>query len=148
MLKYNNAPTNLLSGWDVLVVDDHLASQEVIQDILVFYGATVHLAENGAVGFDLAVKVRPRFIISDISMPEVDGWAFIEMLKADNHTKFIPVIALTAHAMSGDRELAISKGFHNYLPKPLDPFTFLSQILALLEDVDQIGLELNERMKV
>ncbi|MEO0561559.1 MAG: response regulator [Chloroflexota bacterium] len=147
MSKYKNAPQTLLSGWTVLAIDDHEDSQEVIEDILTFYGATVVLADDGQEGFERALKVQPQFIISDISMPNVDGWQLIEMLKAEPRTMHIPVIALTAHAMAGDRERAIGVGFHNYLSKPLDPFNFLSQVLTLLDDIDALAHELQTRMK-
>lgn len=146
MNKYENAPKTLLEGWTVLAVDDHEDSREVIRDILEFYGATVILAEDGQQGFEVAKEIMPKFIISDISMPELDGWGMIELLKQESRTLHIPVIALTAHAMIGDREKAISKGFHNYLSKPLDPFTFLSQILILLDTVEDIADELQYRM--
>ncbi|MEL6526826.1 MAG: response regulator, partial [Chloroflexota bacterium] len=82
-----------------------------------------------------------------IAMPNLDGWGFIELIKGDSRTANIPTIALTAHAMVSDREKAFSKGFHNYLPKPLDPFKFLSQILILLDDIEFIASELEERMQ-
>lgn len=148
MNKYQFAPQTLLQDWTVLAVDDHVDSQEVISDILSYYGADVALAGDGQEGFDKAVAVKPKFIISDISMPKVDGWQFIEMLKDDPRTKDIPVIALTAHAMEGDRERAMSKGFHNHLTKPLDPFSFLGQVLILLDDIDYIEAELQERMQI
>jgi len=145
--SYNSIPKNVLEGWVVLVVDDHDASREVISDILTFYGASVILAVDGEDGFKKAVETQPKFIISDIAMPNIDGWELIKMLKLEPRTSNIPAIALTAHAMIGDREKAIRSGYHNYLSKPLDPLTFLSQIVVLLDDVDTVGTELRERLK-
>jgi CheY-like chemotaxis protein len=137
-------PRNILKGWTVLVVDDELDSQEVASRILRHYGAFVHTAFNGKFGLDLARSVRPKFIVSDLSMPVMDGWEMLHQLKLDRATLDIPVIALTAHAMVGDRERAISAGFHNYLSKPLTPATFMRDLLALLADIPDLIAELNE----
>ncbi|MEO1254257.1 MAG: response regulator, partial [Bacteroidota bacterium] len=104
MNKYDDAPRTLLVGWTILVVDDHEDSQEIIADILTFYGANVVFANDGKEGFAKAIEIQPKFIISDIAMPNLDGWGFIELIKGDSRTANIPTIALTAHAMVGDRE--------------------------------------------
>ncbi|MCL4254450.1 MAG: response regulator [Anaerolineae bacterium] len=131
----NNIPLDILNGWDIVVVDDEFDSLEVARYILAFYGATVHTGENGIEGLDLLKTIRPRFIISDISMPQMDGWAFIAKLREDETLRKIPVIALTAHAMRGDREKVMAAGFHNYMIKPLSPSTFIEQIIRLLIDI-------------
>lgn len=146
MEKYTNAPRNLLEGWVVLAVDDHHDSRQVMADILSYYGATVILAENGCEGYEKAKTYLPRFIISDISMPEMDGWEMIEALKNDMRTVAIPVIALTAFAMREDRTRALSMGFHNYLAKPLSASNFLSQVLFMLDDIKPIHQELAARL--
>ena len=110
---------NLLSGWDVMIIDDEEDSLEVAEIILTEYGANVHQASNGQEALTLLKSVRPKFIISDLSMPVLDGWGFVHAVKSDVHLADIPVIALTAHAMIGDRERGIAAGFHNYLTKPL-----------------------------
>ncbi len=71
-------------------------------------------------------------------MPELDGWSMIYELNNDRTTLDIPVIALTAHAIVGDRERAIAAGFHNYLTKPLTPATFLNDLLKLVMDVPEL----------
>jgi CheY-like chemotaxis protein len=68
-------------------------------------------------------------------MPVMDGWTMIDELKRDPSTQTIPAIALTAHAMIGDREKAIAAGYHNYLSKPLTPATFMKDLLRLLNDI-------------
>lgn len=146
MFKYRNAPRDLLQGWVVVAIDDHPPAFEVIDDILSFYGADVHTAVNGQEGLELIRQLRPRFVISDVSMPVMDGWELIAEVKADPLLRQIPIIALTAHAMKGDRERAIAQGFHNYLAKPLDPFKFLSQILILLEDIEDIQHDLQQKL--
>ncbi len=107
--------------------------------ILDFYGANVHTATNGKDGVGLVKQIKPRFVISDLSMPEMDGWEFLRELKSTVYTDDIPVIALTAHAMKGDRERAIAAGFHNYLTKPLTATTFMDELLALLLDIPQLS---------
>lgn len=131
-------PFDLLQDWDVVVIDDEPDSLEVARYILDFYGATVHTATNGKEGVEVVEKINPRFVISDLSMPEMDGWEFLKELKSTVYTKDIPVIALTAHAMKGDRERAIAVGFHNYLTKPLTATTFMDQLLVLLMDIPQL----------
>jgi CheY-like chemotaxis protein len=132
-------PDNLLAGWDIVVVDDEEDSLEVAEVILLEYGANVHTAINGADGLEVVRKVRPRFIISDLSMPVMDGWGFINALKADRGLADIPVIALTAHAMQGDRERALAAGFHNYLVKPLTVDTFIRDLVNLLIDIPSLA---------
>jgi len=130
---------DVLSGWDVLVIDDDFHSLTIAATILKHYGATVYQARDGKEGLKQARAVGPRFIISDLSMPEMDGWEFIGVLKKDRALQDIPAIALTAHAMPGDRTRAIAAGFHNYLTKPLTPATFMSDLLLLLEDIPEIS---------
>jgi CheY-like chemotaxis protein len=132
-------PADLLAGWDIVVIDDEPDSLEVAEIILDAYGATVHTGSNGAEGLKLVREVRPRFIISDISMPVMDGWGFIHELKNDRALMDIPAIALTAHAMVGDRERAIVAGFHNYLTKPLTADTFIYDLLKLLMDIPELA---------
>ena len=139
-----NISRSLLEGWDVVVVDDEPFSRDIATRILKFYGAIVWTAQNGREALEVVASVKPRFIISDISMPVMDGWEFIQRIKTDRETLEIPVIALTAHAMVGDREKAIAAGFHNYLSKPLNPATFMGELLALLVDVPALNLNLGE----
>ncbi len=135
---------DLLSGWKVLVVEDDPFSLDVATIMLEAHGAQVHTAEDGAQGYKTAQVVRPNFILSDISMPGMDGWMMIDALKADPRTKDIPVIALTAHAMKGYRERAIASGFHNLLTKPLTPETFIHDLIVLLVDVPELTAALKD----
>jgi CheY-like chemotaxis protein len=136
-------PENLLAGWSILVIDDEDDSLEVARWILDFYGAQVHTAMNGQQGLEAARRVRPKFIISDLSMPVMDGWELLRELQDDTRTRDIPVIALTAHAMVGDRERAVAAGFQNYLTKPLTADTFIHELLRLLMDIPVLSNQLN-----
>ncbi len=132
----------LLKDWKVLIVDDEPDSLLVAETILQMCGATTFIANNGEVGYEIAKQVHPRFIISDLSMPTGSGWHMLYKLRETPITSDIPVIALTAHAMVGDRERAIEVGFHNYLVKPLTPETFINDLLVLLIDVPTIARDL------
>lgn len=121
-----------LQGYNVLVIDDDLFSLEVARAILKHYGATVHTAKNGLDGLNAVRTVKPHFIICDLSMPVMDGWTMVGQLKQDQALMDIPIIALTAHAMAGDRDRALAAGFQNYLTKPLTPATFMRDLLVLL----------------
>jgi two-component system, cell cycle response regulator DivK len=134
---------NALLDWDVLVVDDDAMSLQVANIILSYHGVKVHTAKDGQEGLEAVKSVRPKFIISDLSMPVLDGWGMIAELKNDQSTAAIPIIALTAHAMTGDKERAVLAGCHNYLTKPLTPSTFMRELMRLLEDIP----ELNELLK-
>jgi len=132
----------ILNGWDVLVVDDDPMSLMVASMILKHHGASVHTAANGQEGLEMAKSLHPRFIISDLSMPVMDGWTMIGELKRDLSISMIPAIALTAHAMVGDREKAVAAGFQNYLSKPLTPSTFMKDLVRLLTDIPGMAGEL------
>ncbi len=132
----------VLNNWHVLVVDDEPDSLEVASVILRHYGATVTTKSNGQEALDAVRVDRPRLIISDLSMPVMDGWGLLYELKSNRATMDIPAIALTAHAMVGDRERAVSAGFHNYLTKPLTPITFMENLLRLLIDIPEFMTEL------
>ncbi len=136
-------PDDLLRGWDIVVIDDEEDSLAVAQIILDEYGAKTHTATNGQEGLAVVRSVMPKFVISDLSMPVLDGWGLINKMKTDPALKDIPAIALTAHAMVGDRERAVAVGFHNYLTKPLTVETFIQDLVNLLVDIPELANELN-----
>jgi CheY-like chemotaxis protein len=135
-------PRDVLSNCKILVVDDDPGSLMVATIILRHYGANVITATNGEEGLALVLSAQPNFIISDLSMPVMSGWVLIERLKENPATASIPIIALTAHAMNGDRERALAAGFNNYLFKPLTPSTFVPDLLKLLMDIPALVSEL------
>ena len=128
-------PEWILKGWQVLVIDDEPDASEVTQYLLEMYGANVMTASSGNQGLELVNIHKPRFIICDVSMPDVSGLDVVKQLKSQPATSSIPVIALTAHAMAGDREKLIAQGFHTYLSKPVRPETFVEQLVDLLAEV-------------
>lgn len=126
-----------LKGKTVVVVDDEPDSQFVAQKLLEMAGATVVVADNGKEGLDKIRQHRPAFVVSDLSMPVMTGWQMVDEMKKDRSLQDIPVIALTAHAMSDDRPKAIAAGFHNYLTKPLMPESFINSLLRLVMDTPE-----------
>lgn len=135
-------PRDMLSGWVVVVVDDEDDSLEVAEIILLSYGAIVHTGVNGAEGVALIKSIKPRFAISDLSMPVMDGWGLIHTLRSDPEFQEIPVFALTAHAMIGDRERAVAAGFTNYMTKPLNAAMFIQELVILLLQVPVLAADL------
>lgn len=125
---------DILVGWTVLILDDIPDNLEIARTILEQYGATVHTATNGAEGLEVLDQIKPDFIISDLSMPVMDGWDFIASIKKNRGLAGIPVIALTAHAVAGDRIRAMAAGFHNYMTKPFTVNTFAADLIRILED--------------
>lgn len=125
----------ILKGVKVAIVDDEPDAVELVATLLEMHGATVISASDGQEGLALIRQERPRFVLSDVSMPGMSGDEMLSDLKADRVTAHIPIIALTAHALSGDREWALAQGFHAYLAKPFVSETFISDVLAMLANV-------------
>lgn len=121
-----------VTTWRVLVVDDEPDNLEVICETLEFRGAAVASANDGGMGIDVFQRFRPNLVLVDLSMPRVDGWHMRSRLKADAAYAGQPVIALTAHVMSGDRERALAVGFDGYLTKPINVMTIIDDIRAML----------------
>lgn len=121
--------------WTVLIVDDEPDNLGVAEKVLSFMGARVHTAQDGLEGMAILEHVTPTFILLDLSMPHLDGWQMIERLRADPLTASVPVIALTAHAMHGDKERALAAGFDGYIAKPFRIMTFFKEIQDCLRQV-------------
>ncbi|MCA9903929.1 MAG: response regulator [Anaerolineae bacterium] len=135
-------PKNILSHWRIVVVDDEEDSLELAEALLLEYGATVFTAQNGQEALEIIRQTQPDLVISDVSMPVMDGWGLIDTLKRNRTYANLPIIALTAHAMRGDRERAIAAGFHNYLTKPLTATTFMRDLLNLLIEIPEMSAHL------
>lgn len=118
-----------ISHLTVLVVDDEPDSISVATEVLEFYGATVYSANDGEQALAILSRVKPDLILSDLSMPKVDGWGLLSAIRTDPALEDVPVIALTAHAMTGDKERGLAAGFTSYLTKPMSPLTLVGDIL-------------------
>ena len=104
----------------ILVVEDNMDTYELVHFILEKKGYETFLAVNGRDGVNAALKQKPDLIIMDMSMPEMDGWTATSLIKKDEMTRTIPLIALTAHALPGDRQRAMDAGCDEYITKPMD----------------------------
>ena len=117
----------------ILLVEDHEEIWDFLSRRLKRRGFDVVIAQDGQQGIDTARAERPDVVLLDMNLPVMDGWTVAKQLKADAATARIPIIALTAHALSGDREKALGAGCDDYHPKPVDFSKLLSQIDAALE---------------
>lgn len=117
----------------ILLVEDNEMNRDMLSRRLKRKGFEVVLAVHGQEGIDLAQSQAPDLILMDMSLPVVDGWEATRLLKAQPDTQAIPVIALTAHAMAGDREKALQAGCDDYDTKPIDLERLLGKIQGLLE---------------
>ncbi len=116
----------------VLIVEDNSANLELMRYILSASGHTVIAAVNGQSGLEAARLERPDVIICDVQLPEMDGYEVARWLKSDPQLRKVPLIAVTALAMVGDRDRLLASGFDGYLAKPIDPQTFVPQIEVFL----------------
>lgn len=116
----------------VLLVEDNEMNRDMLSRRLIRKGYEVAFALDGQQGVDMASTEAPDIILMDMSLPVIDGWEASRRVKAAETTKNIPIIALTAHAMVGDREKALAVGCDDYDTKPIDLPRLLSKIEALL----------------
>ena len=116
----------------VLIVEDDDMLQEILAERLTLRGYEVVVADNGQVGIDLALAQNPDIILMDMRLPVLDGWAATQKLKAQPETRMIPVIALTAHSLVGDREESLAAGCDEYEPKPVNFERLLRKIELLV----------------
>lgn len=115
-------------GARVLVVEDTEHSMELMTYLLEAYGHQVFPAGSGEAGMALARSTHPDVIIMDLQLPGIDGYEALRELRTSEDTRTIPVIAVTAFAMVGDRDQALQAGFDDYVTKPIDPTTFVLTI--------------------
>jgi CheY-like chemotaxis protein len=134
-MSNNNFDIEKVDSWTILVVDDDEDNRLIAVDTFETYGATVHTADNGDSGLKLLDSLALSFILLDLSMPVMDGWNMLKQLRSTEKTASIPVIALTAHAMTGDQERAMAAGFDGYITKPFDIITVVGDIKKVLKQV-------------
>lgn len=117
----------------ILLVEDNENNRDMLSRRLQRKGYEVLLAEDGRQALEVAEAEKPDLVLMDMSLPEIDGWEATRRLKANPVTAGTPVIALTAHAMSGDREKALEAGCDDYDTKPVDLPSLLAKMEALLQ---------------
>jgi two-component system, cell cycle response regulator DivK len=117
----------------ILLVEDNEMNRDMLSRRLERRGYEIVIAVDGQQGVDMAKSASPDIILLDMSLPVIDGWEAARRIKGDEATKEIPVIALTAHAMAGDKEKAITAGCDDYDTKPVELPRLLGKIQTLLE---------------
>jgi len=125
-------PPSLPAMKKLLLVEDNEMNRDMLSRRLARKGYEVLLAVDGAEGIASATQHQPDLIIMDMSLPVLDGWESTRRLKQADATKAIPVLALTAHAMSGERERALAAGCNDYDTKPVDFTRLIGKIESLL----------------
>ena len=116
----------------ILLVEDNEMNRDMLSRRLIRRGFQVVFAMDGKQGIELARRQRPDIILMDMSLPVIDGWEATRRLKTDDATRSVPVLGLTAHAMSGDREKAIEAGCDDYDTKPVELDRLIGKIERLL----------------
>jgi CheY-like chemotaxis protein len=116
----------------ILLVEDNEMNRDMLSRRLTRKGYEVHIAVDGGEGVAMAHSSAPDLILMDMSLPVVDGWEATRRLKASDSTRDIPIIALTAHAMAGDKDKAFAAGCDDYDTKPIEMPRLLQKVEALL----------------
>jgi CheY-like chemotaxis protein len=117
----------------ILVIEDTEVNLALMSYLLGAFGYTVRTAVDGQMGLESARREPPDLILCDIQMPKVDGYGVAREVKADPALSRIPLVAVTALAMVGDREKILASGFEGYIPKPIDPEKFVAEMEGFLE---------------
>lgn len=116
----------------ILLVEDVEDNRELARFLLEADGHEVVEAKNGLEALAMARESRPDLVLMDLSLPEMDGWEAARRLWADPQTADLTIVAITAHAMSGDRERVLGAGFKGYVAKPIDVTAFAEQIRGFI----------------
>jgi DNA-binding response OmpR family regulator len=119
--------------WVVLLIDDEEDNLHMAQLTLEYWGTQVHIGKNGIEGMKLLENVNPTVILLDLSMPEMDGWAMYRKVREQEKYNAVPIIALTAHAMSTDKAKVREAGFDGYITKPFMIDSFMERIQECID---------------
>ena len=117
-----------MSGQTILVVEDNEKNMKLFRDVLQAKGYAPLEATSGEEAVELASQHVPDLILMDVQLPGIDGIEALGRIRADERTKSVPVVALTAQAMSGDRERFLEAGFDGYISKPVDVMEFIETV--------------------
>lgn len=118
----------------VLLVEDNEDNRDMMQFLLERAGHIVSAAKTGLEALATANRVHPDVVLMDLSMPEMDGWTAAKEFKKDPRLADIPLIAVTAHTLPGDRRKAIDSGFESYISKPINVRTFDAMVAKVFEE--------------
>ena len=128
-----------MAGELILMVEDNEKNLKLVRDVLQFRGYRTLDAGTAGEGISLAGEHRPDLILMDIQLPDMDGGTALQRLRAEASTAGIPVVALTAQAMAGDRERLLGAGFDGYLTKPINIREFPDQVRQFCERAGRDG---------
>ncbi len=123
----------------VLYIEDNYHNRRIVRKILQTHGYTLIEAQDGIVGLAMVRKIKPPLVLLDIGLPGIDGIEVVGHIKADEELCDIPVIALTASAMRGDRERFLNAGCDDYLSKPVQAMELIDMVAAHYPDSDSKG---------
>src|ERR1051326_2098051 len=121
----------------ILIIDDYVDNLELMSYLLKAFGYATLAASDGLEGLKLAGQEQPDLIICDIQLPGIDGFEVAKRVKSDAQLRAIPLVGITALAMVGDRDRVLQAGFDGYIPKPIAPETFVSDIETFLKPGQQ-----------
>ncbi|HVR37446.1 MAG TPA: response regulator [Methylomirabilota bacterium] len=121
----------------ILIIEDNPASLELMTYLLNAFGHVLFTARDGAEGLAVARREKPDLIVCDIQLPGMDGHEVAREIKAGAGSGAIPLVAVTALAMVGDRDRILAGGFDGYISKPIDPETFVTQVEAFLPNAQR-----------
>jgi len=128
-----------MAGELILIVEDNEKNRKLERDILQFHGYRTIEAENGEDGVRLALETPPALILMDIQLPRMSGIDALRILRADARTRAVPVIAVTASAMSQDRQKIMAAGFDGYHAKPIDVTQFVAAVRQIIDRAPRSG---------
>jgi CheY-like chemotaxis protein len=120
-----------------LVIEDNHDNLRLISYAIKRGGYTVISAETGEAGVELACREKPSFVIVDINLPGIDGFEVMRRIRQSEICRTVPIIAITSHAMFGDREKIIASGCNGYFEKPIDPLTIMDKIHEIIDGADK-----------
>ncbi|MGQ9907520.1 MAG: response regulator [Candidatus Flexifilum sp.] len=116
----------------IVVVDDNFDDLQIIYMALSYYSLEVHAASSAEQCADLVNQVQPDLVITDLAMPEADGWAVLDMLRSNPQTAHTPVVAITAYHSPRLQQEALARGFNGYVAKPIEMDTIMNELRRVL----------------
>ncbi len=120
--------------WQIIVVEDEYDSLKMVSEILRYYGVDVLVAHNGKECIELLERNRVTLVLTDLAMPEMDGWETLKAIRANPRTEMIPVVAISAYHSLEVAEQAMKVGFDAFYAKPISPKTFVQNLARLIPD--------------
>ncbi|MGH9141133.1 MAG: response regulator [Vicinamibacterales bacterium] len=126
-------------GFRILVIEDNPTNLELMTYLLNAFGHTTTGARDGEEGIEAALLAPPDLILCDLALPKLDGYGVLRRLKSESSLTGVPIIAVTASAMVGDRDKVIETGFNGYISKPITPETFVGEVESYLQRKEMHG---------